>query len=115
MSKLKKALEKAKETRGSESQSFFGDIKKGQKQFSPKAKEDNLCRPEIDIRYSETKVKKIDESRLKEGKVISLFHDIKKIDEIKTMCTQVLNNLSEVGGNSILITSANPHEGKTFK
>ena len=114
MSKLKKALEKAKETRGSESQSFFGDIKKEQKQISPKAKEDNFCRPEIDICYSETKVKKIDESLLKKGKVISLFHDVNKIDEIKTMCTQVLNNLSEVGGNSILITSANPHEGKTF-
>ena len=46
--------------------------------------------------------------------MISLFHDMDKIDEIKTLRTQVLNNLNQLGGNSLLITSANPYEGKTF-
>jgi protein-tyrosine kinase len=114
MSKLKKALEKAKENRGIESKDFYSDVTKPQKSFSPKITDDEVCRPEIDICYSETKVKKIDENRLKKGKVISLFHDIDKIDEIKTLRTQVLNQLSVVGGNSLLITSANPCEGKTF-
>ena len=114
MSKLKKALEKAKETRGSESENLYRNIKNSPKTISTHAKLDTECRPEIEVCYSETKVKKIDESLLKKGKVISLFHDIDKINEIKTLRTQVLNHLNQLGGNSFLITSANPYEGKTF-
>jgi protein-tyrosine kinase len=112
MSKLKKALEKAKETRGSEN--LYRNSKNSPKTISTNAKFDTECRTEIEVCYSETKVKKIDESRLKKGKVISLFHDIDEINEIKTLRTQVLNHLNQLGGNSILITSANPYEGKTF-
>jgi non-specific protein-tyrosine kinase len=114
MSKLKKALEKAKETRGNESLNVSRNIKNSTKTTKTNVTLDTECRPEIEVCYSETKVKKIDESRLKKGKVISLFHDMDKIDEIKTLRTQVLNNLNQLGGNSLLITSANPYEGKTF-
>ena len=114
MSKLKKALEKAKVTRGIEGQNLYNDIKASSKSVDLQVKEEDGCRPEIDICYSETKVKKIEESLLKKGKVISLFHDTDKIDEIKTLRTQVLNHLNQMGGNSILITSSNPYEGKTF-
>ena len=114
MSKLKKALEKAKETRGIESQNLGRGIKVSSQAPDLDAKFDTECLPEVDICYSETKVKKIDESRLKKGKVISLFHDIDKIDEIKTLRTQVLNHLNQIGGNTILITSTKPYEGKTF-
>lgn len=115
MSKLKKALEKAKETRGAEYQNVHRDMSESAKAIGTQAKLlDTDCRPEIEICYSETKIRKIEEQRLKKGKVISLFHDTEKIDEIKTLCTQVLNHLNHVGGNSILITSSNPHEGKTF-
>lgn len=114
MSKLKKALEKAKENRGIESQNVYKDIKTSKTSVGLQAKQKEDCRPEIDISYSETKVKKIEEDRLKKGKVISLFHDIDKIDEIKTLRTQVLSQLNQMGGNSILITSSNPYEGKTF-
>ena len=114
MSKLKKALQKAKENRGYESEILGKDgnrINKVRRSNGHAARE---CRPELEISYSETKIKKIDESLLKRGKVISLFHDIDKIDEIKTLRTQVLNQLSGVGGNTLLITSSNPYEGKTF-
>ena len=114
MSKLKKALEKAKETRGAENQNVYRDIRESQKTISTHAKLDEKCRPEIEVCYSDTKIKKIEERRLKKGKVISLFHDIEEIDEIKTLRTQVLNHLNKVGGSSILITSSNPYEGKTF-
>ena len=114
MSKLKKALEKAKETRGTESHNLYQDIKRSPATISVKEKKDVVCRSELDICYSETKIRKIDENLLKKGKVISLFHDIEQIDEIKTLRTQILNHLNKVGGNSILITSANPYEGKTF-
>jgi non-specific protein-tyrosine kinase len=114
MSKLKKALEKAKENRGFESKNFYREIKKTQKLVSPKDSGNDVCRPEVDIRYSHTKVTKIESNVLKKGKVISLFHDIDKIGQIKTLRTQTLNYLNKVNGNSLLITSANPYEGKTF-
>jgi non-specific protein-tyrosine kinase len=112
MSKLKKALEKAKETRESDSEPFKS-VKKNEIALGH-VKTKTECRPEVDICYSETKIKKIDDHVLKKGKVISLFHENNKIDQIKTLRTQVLNHLSKIRGSSILVTSANPYEGKTF-
>ena len=114
MSKLKKALAKAKIERGGEDANF---VKNGNRykaeNLTSKIPASNY-RSELDISYSETKVKKIDSHILKKGKIISLFHDIDKIDQIKTLRTQVLNHLNQIDGNSILITSPNPYEGKTF-
>jgi len=116
MSKLKKALAKAKETRDLDSDNLYKSpvTRKEKKLIRADSRAETDCRPEVEICYSETKIKKIDDSVLKKGKVISLFHDIEKIDEIKTLRTQILNHLNEVKGNSFLITSANPYEGKTF-
>jgi non-specific protein-tyrosine kinase len=115
MSKLKKALEKAKETRESEGENYYREKKMARPEGNNRAAGSRTeCRPEVEIHYSETKIKKIDFSVLKKGKVISLFHDTKRIDEIKTLRTQILNNLNQLGGSCLLITSANPYEGKTF-
>jgi protein-tyrosine kinase len=114
MSKLKKALEKAKETRGYEYPAALKDKLKNAANTEARFDDKNECRPELSINYSTTKVKKIDDRVLQKGKVISLFHDLEKVDQIKRLRTQVLNNLKEIGGNSLLITSANPYEGKTF-
>jgi protein-tyrosine kinase len=114
MSKLKKALEKAKETRESDYQTSLNDkptYKPNREMSFGNTKE---CRPELSINYSTTKVKKIDDRVLQKGKVISLFHDFEKVDKIKTLRTQILNQLEQIEGNSLLITSANPYEGKTF-
>ena len=114
MSKLKKALEKAKEARGFESENLYKNNKKQSSIDDEKSFNGTALRPELEIYYSDTKTKKIDDSVLKKGKVISLFHDIEEIEQIKTLRTQVLNHLDQIGGGSILITSANPCEGKTF-
>jgi len=114
MSKLKKALEKAKETREYDHQTSVKDRLKYTPIKEPSSGDIKECRPELSINYSTTKVKKIDDRVLQKGKVISLFHDFEKVDQIKTLRTQILNKLKEIGGNSLLITSANPYEGKTF-
>jgi non-specific protein-tyrosine kinase len=114
MSKLKKALEKAKRTREFDHQTSVEDRPKYTPPIEPISGDIKECRPELSINYSDTKVKKIDDRVLQKGKVISLFHDLEKVDQIKTLRTQILNKLKEIGGNSLLITSANPYEGKTF-
>jgi non-specific protein-tyrosine kinase len=114
MSKLKKALEKAKETRGLESGQLSQDSRKVNSYSGAKTTREIGNRQELDITYSRTKIKKIDDRVLQKGKVISLFHELEKVDQIKSLRTQILNQLGEVGGNSLLVTSANPYEGKTF-
>jgi len=115
MSKLKKALEKAKETREQEGQANTNkDTRKYHKKNLKTSDSFDECRSELNINYSKTKIKKIEDHVLKKGKVISLFHDLEKIDQIKTLRTQVLSKLKEIGGNCLLVTSANPYEGKTF-
>jgi non-specific protein-tyrosine kinase len=115
MSKLKKALEKAKETREQERPTSTSKDYRKYHQTRVKTSDDlDECRPELNIEYSKTRIKKIEDHVLKKGKVVSLFHDLEKIDQIKTLRTQVLNRLKEIGGNSLLVTSANPYEGKTF-
>jgi non-specific protein-tyrosine kinase len=114
MSKLKKALEKAKEVRKQDSTISAKDSTKYKQTKETIYNDLKECRPELNIQYSATRIKKIDDHVLKKGKVISLFHDLEKVDQIKTLRTQILNKLKEIGGNSILITSANPYEGKTF-
>lgn len=114
MSKLKKALAKASESRGFDKQKV---IRGGIKPATPvNLKTDKIkqTKSKLDISYSKTKVQKVENNVLKKGKVISHFYDTKQIDQIKTLRTQILNNLDRIRGNSLLVTSANPYEGKTF-
>lgn len=69
---------------------------------------------DVRIRYSRTKVQVLDPERMKENKIFSIFDDIELTDQVKILRTQVLKKLEQIGGNSILVTSANPYEGKTF-
>ena len=69
MSKLKKALEKAKVERGDQKLVSSQSKLKSAKIAPPKQIAD--YRRELDISYSETKVKKIDSHILKRGKILS--------------------------------------------
>jgi non-specific protein-tyrosine kinase len=51
---------------------------------------------------------------LKNNKIFSLFEENPVTDQIKALRAQVLQRLEESGGNSLLVTSANSGEGKTF-
>ena len=114
MSKLKKALAKASESRGFDNQKVIRGSIKPAAPAHLKTDKVERQKSKLDISYSKTKVQKIENNVLKKGKVISHFYDTEQIDQIKTLRTQILNSLDKINGNSFLVTSANPYEGKTF-
>lgn len=115
MSKLKKALEKAREERVGRSRTTEAEIQevKSSGSLSPIAKEKNE-QGEIRVTYSKTKVENISSSTFKRNRIFSLFQEHEMTDEVKMLRTQIINKLKEINGNTLLITSANPGEGKTF-
>lgn len=114
MSKLKKALEKAKEARGDERHIFVQEDESARAALRSQVEKRGAERHDVHVDYSKTKVINIDPRILKKNKVISFFKESAAADQIKILRTQVLNRLKEIGGNSLLVTSANPGEGKTF-
>ncbi len=125
MSKLKKAMEKAKAERENVSSFSASPVSpswRGPVAAAPSAPfalkentdEKKTCVQGLSVAYTKTRVQPVDPNVLKRNKVISLFHDNNITDRMKTLRTQILNHLEKVGGNSLLITSANPGEGKTF-
>ena len=113
MSKLKKALEKAKEERQGDV-SIFDNI--AESVFKENAVSGVQAQQEGEVRvtYTKTRIINVDHRILKQNKVISLFHEEKMTDQLKILRTQLLDRLEQIGGNSLLVTSANPGEGKTF-
>ncbi|MBW1679928.1 MAG: AAA family ATPase [Deltaproteobacteria bacterium] len=119
MSKLKKALEKAKETRrmdqagaglpGQEDREAQR-VESGQKAATPPGPD----RHEINPVYQRTKVIQVDPSTLRKNKIVSLFPDNRMTDQIKILRTQILKRMKELSGNSLLVTSPGPGEGKTL-
>lgn len=114
MSKLKKALEKAKDNRETYSESVIQKEHKSSPKMIPKIDQKLKTQQDISVEYSQTKIENIDPQLLKKNKIFSLFQEDSTTDRINILRTQVLNRLKEIGGNSILVTSANPGEGKTF-
>ena len=114
MSKLRKALERAKQVRGAEGQGVVRLEKSSGLSSRREASIEAEERCPVDVTYCETKVLDIDSQRLKNNRIFSLFDDNPVTDQIKTLRTQILKNLKERGGNSVLVTSANAGEGKTF-
>ena len=106
MSKLKKAMEKAKEARATGVSPYPA--------FKPQVGKGKKASCEIDVTYTNTKVLDIDHRIFKKNRILSLFQETEATDQINVLRTQVLNKLKEIGGNSLLVTSANPGEGKTF-
>jgi len=131
MSKLKKALERAKEARSIESHSGENGnrlgraLKKAKRKAEPEQKgpgqtrseqtQSEKTRPEeIRISYSRTKVLDIDPQNLKKNKIFSHIKEDRMTDQINILRTQLLHKLAEIEGSTLMVTSANPGEGKTF-
>jgi len=115
VSKLKKALEKAKETRGEENEAVV-QAEQARPSTSLSQIEKEMERPQEEIKptYRQTKVININQEYLRKNKIVSLFYQDETADQIRILRSQVLEKLKESGGNSILISSPNAGEGKTI-
>jgi len=114
MGKLKKAMEKAKAAREADSEAFAQEVPGDFPVKREATKRKDASVENVSVTYSTTRVQPIDPAVLKRNKIISLFHENRMTTHLKTLRTQILNSLEQIGGNSLLITSANPGEGKTF-
>jgi len=111
MSKLKKALEKAKEARmeAGDTEIIVNGDKSG---FSLPVPEKKNLFIEVCPCYQQTRVHQVDFKSL-QNRVVSTCHENETAGRIKMLRTQVLNRMSD-GSNSLLITSAKRGEGKTL-
>lgn len=114
MSKLRKALERAKEVRGAGSQGVVSLDKSPGLNSRQQARMKVEDRCPVSVTYCKTKVLDVDPQMLKKNKIFSLSEDSPVTDQIKSLRAQVLQRLKASGGNSLLVTSANAGEGKTF-
>lgn len=114
MSKLKKAMEKAKVARNVVSPDFINDEEGLSAVLGHYAEKHAQVRKEISPTYSRTRIVDIDERVLEKNKIVSLFHEKAMTDQLKILRTQVLNRMKQLGANSLLVTSADPGVGKTL-
>jgi non-specific protein-tyrosine kinase len=107
-------LERAKEARA---ESSLSDVFEGKRQQplekSDKTGTDHALR-EIRVNYSRTKVLNINPRKLKENKIFSHTKEDGMTEQISILKTQLLNKLEQINGNTLMVTSAYPGEGKTF-
>lgn len=118
MSKLKKALNKAKALR-EETNHVEQPIPVPRTLPLKRPVQERKIKPrqsqkELKISYKSTRIQKVDPSILRRNKIFSLFKDIRMTAQVDILRTQILNRLKEIDGNSLLVTSARPGEGKTF-
>ena len=113
MSKLKKALELAKKARNTNDKNIYKE--KSQPPVSMEKDAEIESHPqELDITYSKTKILDIDPRKLKKNKIYSHIDTDWMSEQINILRTQVLNKLESINGNTFMVTSAYPGEGKTF-
>ncbi len=110
MSKLKQALEKAKRDREEIERGDERHVESVEPRIGVAAPPREMPLKPV---YSSTKVIKCDADLLHRNRVVSVCTR-DEADRLKILRTQILNTMSEEGKNTLMITSANPGEGKTL-
>jgi exopolysaccharide/PEP-CTERM locus tyrosine autokinase len=111
MSKIAKALEKAKQNRGEEPVERMEAPVSGPMTENPPI--DCFGAPVIPP-YSQTKIMGLDMKVLTKHRVLSSIEDEGVVDAYNIMRTQILQRTKEKGWNTIMVTSVLPGEGKTL-
>jgi protein-tyrosine kinase len=112
MSKIKKALLKAKEIRETQVADILdADRPAPTDRITP---DGHRIRKSLEVEYQQTKVYNLDPDVLRQNKLFALFKNNKMTDFFDIAKGQLLKKLDKLKGNSVMITSAHPGEGKTF-
>ncbi|MGD9216982.1 MAG: AAA family ATPase [Desulfobacteraceae bacterium] len=118
MSKLKKALLKAKVARETPSEKMFignSSTAAGEEEaITGVATNKRRMRKDLEVEYQQTKVFNLDPNVLRKNKLYSLFKNNKMTDFFDIAKGQLLKKLDKLKGNCIIVTSVHPGEGKTF-
>jgi non-specific protein-tyrosine kinase len=116
MSKLKKALLKAKVARETPSEDMFiGNNSAGEGQAMAEAVPNKLrVRKDLEVEYQQTRVVNLDPNVLRKNKLYSLFKNNKMTDYFDIAKGQLLKKLDQLKGNCVIVTSVHSGEGKTF-
>jgi non-specific protein-tyrosine kinase len=111
INEIKKALEKVG---AMEAQSVAAEKNSPVPETRSAASEGRVSRKEINPRYSRTRTLQVDPRWLRKNRVVSLSKNDPVRDQIRILHTQVANRMQEIGAKTLLVTSANPREGKTL-
>lgn len=68
----------------------------------------------VSPRYSESRHVEIDHKLLNSNRCVSIMPDAPETESYRVLRTQILQRAARKGGNSVMITSALPGEGKTL-
>jgi len=107
MSKIGKALAKAKKSRASQVREV--DKLRLHPQ-SPDRASSTVQHPPV---YSQTRVVSLDNNHLEKHRLSALLDDPLAIDSYNVLCTQFLNRTLPKGHNTVMVTSSLASEGKT--
>jgi non-specific protein-tyrosine kinase len=69
---------------------------------------------EVNPAYTRTRIANVDRRHLAGNKILSAVHSGTVANRVKLLRAQVLRRLQELGGNTLLVTSALAGEGKTL-
>jgi protein-tyrosine kinase len=120
MNKIQKAMERSKALRESsaavaelsEREQLEIDIKKLLSDEFPEIV--GSMKKKIRLSYSKTKTIPADPQTLYRNRLFTIVKDIEITNKFEILKAQVLKKLKQMKANSLMITSANPREGKTF-
>ena len=114
MSKLKKALEKAKEARQQGSVPTV-EVTTIEKNADNSTEQQHLNqRQEVYPSYAQTRVSTCDPRQLRNNKIIFDCQSLAAADQVKILRTQILDHFKEIRGNSLLLTSPTAGTGTTL-
>jgi non-specific protein-tyrosine kinase len=111
MSKLKKAMEKAEAL---ESLSSVCENPAPAVETRQEPSETRAVRKEVNPHYSRTRTVHGDQKWLRRNRIVSPSGNDPVSDQMSILHTQVLNRMQEIGARTLMVTSANPREGKTL-
>ena len=113
MNRIKEAMQRANEER----EDLHTEVEERGESLpstAPKNKEYECQRENINPTYNKTRHLKVDKKTLTDNKVVSISRKGVLQDQLKILYTQILSKMEQTNGNSLLITSSNKGEGKSF-